>query len=237
MNLFDTIPNGFFNYLASGSNNRIYSDCLEVIYKQYDREVSYRIKRSVIRNAVAVYLMDNHENIFDDEMNDDIQKSNRSYNDYASDIIRRFCAKDTGWLEEENDDETYEKNIIMTEHGITLAEFLIQLKKPEKEEFSGYILNIYNTLNNEEQWINDPYVMALKRIHSDSKRLAKALKKLSTFIKRIIEKMVREESLESLTENILAYCEGDFIKEYSRLTKEQNIHIYRRFIKEQLGLV
>ena len=60
------------------------------------------------------------------------------------------------------------------------------------------------------------------------------MKKLSTFIRKIIEKMVQEQTLESLTENILEYCDGNFIREYSRLTKQQNIHIYRIFIKTKL---
>lgn len=39
---------------------------------------------------------------------------------------------------------------------------------------------------------------------------------------------MKEVSYESLTENIISYCDGDFIKEYARLTKPQNnIHIYR----------
>ena len=46
--------------------------------------------------------------------------------------------------------------------------------------------------------------------------------------------MVQEKTLESLTENILEYCEGNFIREYSRLTKQQNIHIYRMFIRSKL---
>ena len=37
-NLFDIIPVGFFNYLASNSNHRIYADCLQVIYDEYDRK-------------------------------------------------------------------------------------------------------------------------------------------------------------------------------------------------------
>ena len=45
-NLFDTLPIGFFNCLASGSSNRIYSDCLLLIYHEYDREITYRIARS-----------------------------------------------------------------------------------------------------------------------------------------------------------------------------------------------
>ena len=46
--------------------------------------------------------------------------------------------------------------------------------------------------------------------------------------------MVKEETLESLTENLLEYCDGNFIREYARLTKQQNIHIYRSFIKSRL---
>lgn len=59
-NLFDVIPVGFFNNLASNSNHRIYADCLQVIYDEYDREISYRIPRSRIRDALAIYLMENH---------------------------------------------------------------------------------------------------------------------------------------------------------------------------------
>ena len=36
-NLFDIIPVGFFNYLASNRNHRIYADCLQLIYDEYVR--------------------------------------------------------------------------------------------------------------------------------------------------------------------------------------------------------
>ena len=88
--------------------------------------------------------------------------------------------------------------------------------------------NIYNTLLNREQWNGDPYVGALKNAYKNAKALSKSLKKMSTYIRKTIEKLMKEISYESLTENIIAYCDGDFIKEYSRLTKPQNnIHIYR----------
>ena len=47
--LFDMIPNSFFNYLGSGSNNRIYAECLMLIYSEYENEISYV---SVARTAV-----------------------------------------------------------------------------------------------------------------------------------------------------------------------------------------
>jgi hypothetical protein len=227
--VFNVIPTGFFNNLASGSNQRIYSDCIQLIYKEYEREISYRIPRNRIRDSLAIYFLENHVELSQEDYSGD-----KTANDMAGAVIRKFLSKDVGWLEEEIDDATYEKQIVMTENGIALAEFLNQLEKPEKEEFSSYIYNIYNTLNNSEQWKENPYVNGIKNINKNARDLSKALKKLSTFIRKIIEKMVQEKTLESLTENILEYCEGDFIREYSRLTKQQNIHIYRMFIKTRL---
>lgn len=214
-NLFDVIPVGFFNYLASSSNHRIYADCLQVIYDEYDREISYRIPRSRVRDAVAIYLLENHVQLEDEKLSD-----NKNYNDMANAIIRKLSDKDVGWLEEEADDMTYEKHIVMTEAGIRLAEFLAELKKPEKEEFSSYIYTIYNTLQNEEMWKTDPYIDVLVHVNRNARMLSKALKRLSTFIRKIIERMVNEGTFESLTENIIEYCEGGFIKEYTRLTKQ-----------------
>lgn len=228
-NLFDVIPVGFFNYLASNSNHRIYADCLQIIYDEYDREISYRISRSRVRDALAVYLMENHV-----QLENEKNSESRDYNDMANAIIRKLSDQDVGWLEEEIDDRTYEKNIVMTEAGIRLAEFLAELKKPEKEEFSSYIYTIYNTLQNEDMWKNDPYIDVLLQINRNARMLSKALKRLSTFIRKIIERMVNEGTFESLTENIIEYCEGSFIKEYTRLTKQQNIHVYRGFIRKQL---
>lgn len=39
---------------------RTYADCLQVIYEQYDREISYRISSGRIRDALAAYLLENH---------------------------------------------------------------------------------------------------------------------------------------------------------------------------------
>lgn len=227
--VFKRIPSGFFNNLASGSNQKIYADCIQLIYKEYEREISYRIPRNRIRDSLVIYFLENHVELSNDEYSGD-----KTANDMAAAVLRKFLSREIGWLDEEIDDATYEKQIVMTENGIALAEFLNQLEKPEKEEFSSYIYNIYNTLSNPEQWKENPYVNGIKNINKSARQLSKALKKLSTFIRSIIEKMVQEKTLESLTENILEYCEGDFIREYSRLTKQQNIHVYRMFIKARL---
>ena len=154
-------------------------------------------------------------------------------NDQASFIIRKFIA--AGYIEEETDDTTFEKYIVMTDNGIALAEFLEKLSTPRRPEYSNYILNIYNRLKyqtNEQK--KEPYSLLLRPAFEDAKALSSSLKKLSTSIKKIIETMLHEGSLVSLTENIIKYCDGEFIREYSRLVKQQNIHLYRNFITQEL---
>ena len=227
MNVFDIIPSDFFNCLAGNSNNRVYADCLELIHNQYDKEISYRLERSYLRDVLAAFLLENHLDLTDEE------NTANAGNDEANFVLRKFIS--VGWLEEDQDDSTFEKYIVMTDNGIALAEFLHKLKRPATPEFSSYILNIYNRFNSKE-YANkqELYNFILKPTFSDAKALSSDLKKLSTSIKKIIEKMNHEGSLESLTENIISYCDGDFIKEYSRLVHQQNIHIYRNFITRKL---
>ncbi len=222
INPFDHIPDKFFNLLAGGSNYKLNAGCLLEVYKLFDDEISYRMSRDTVRDVIASYLMTQNN-----EENDDF-----SPNDRAGAVIRSFY--EVGWLAEETDDVTYEKQVVMTEAGIALAEFLVRLMMPEKEEYSSYVFNIYNRLKNREQWENNPYSFAMKPVYMDAKRLADSLKKLSTSIRSIIEKVVEEKTLEELTNNLMSYCEGAFIKEYSRLIKEQNIHVYRPAIINEL---
>ena len=229
MNVFNFIPSNFFNLLSSASNQKIYADCLQRIYKEYEREISYRIPKNRIRDVLSMYFLETR-----DELSEEDYEGERTPAAMAGEVIRKFLSPDVGWLDEEIDDGTYEKQIIITEPGIALAEFLNNLEKPERDEFSSYVFNIYNTLNNKEQWIENGYVNGLKSIYKNARELSKSLKKLSTFIRKIIEKMVQEETLESLSENLIEYCDGNFIREYSRLTKQHNIHIYRGHIKARL---
>ena len=226
-NVFDRIPSGFFNLLSSGSDNINNAGCLLEIYTQYDMEVSYRIGRKNLRDALALYILENNLSFSEEDAD---EKSS----DVANGIIRKFTDEECGWLTEETDDATYEKYIIMTEAGIALSEFLLALEQPEKVEYSSYIYNIYNTLMNSDQWKSDPYVNAVKAVYNNAKALAKSLKRLSTFIRKKIEELTRETSLEVLTEHLLEYCDGDFIREYARLTKQQNIHMYRSHIRSKL---
>lgn len=228
MNVFDSIPDGFFNCLASSSNHRAYAGCLGAVYGQYSSAVSYRLPRADIRDSLALYLLQNHI-----ELKEDGTEDLSAGNDQANFVIRKFVA--SGYLEEETDDTTFEKFIVMTDNGIALAEFLEKLSKPSRPEYSNYILNIYNRLKyqtNEQK--NEPYSLLLRPVFEDAKVLSSSLKKLSTSIKKIIETMLHEGSLASLTENIIKYCDGDFIREYSRLVKQQNIHLYRNFITQEL---
>ena len=52
-NVFSILPPGFFNLLAGGSNQELYSACLLLIYEQFEREISYRVDRRQIRDVLA----------------------------------------------------------------------------------------------------------------------------------------------------------------------------------------
>ena len=102
-NLFDSLPKNFFNYLSSSSQNRIYSDCLREIYLLYEQQISFRLPRSTVRNALSVFLLENHV-CLEDEEGEEIKTSA----DMASTILRKFSDESVGWLEEETDDATYQ---------------------------------------------------------------------------------------------------------------------------------
>ena len=199
-----------------------------MIYEQFEREISYRVDRKQIRDILSAYLYDQQISL---SMEDEVQKN---YTDLANAIIRKMSGRNIGWLEEETDDATLEKEIYMTENGLALAEFLMSVQKPEKEDYSAYIIQIYNTLMNPDIWKDHPYINGIKHIGQQAKSLSKSLKKLSTYIRKIIERMILEESFETLTDNLIEYFDGSFVKEYARLTKQQNVYRYRGMIRREL---
>ena len=239
MNVFKIVPQGFFNLLSSQSNNEIYSECLQFIYNQYENEISYRIPRNELRDSLAAFLIDNHSELIGDfNMVNSLSEANsqtsvKSYGDLASAILRKFTSEDTGWLEEE--EEQYNKYITMSESGIRLAEFLFSLSLPVREEYSSYIYDIYNRLENQRQWEQNPYTSCLKPVYKNAKDFSKSLKKLSTFIRKIIWDVTRKTTYEDIIENILTYCDGYFIREYERLIKQCNVRDVRKSISASLN--
>ena len=198
--VFDVIPADFFTILGRGNPNRAaYSELLLKIYGLYENEISYRIARDIVRDTIAAFLLENHIEIQEDESS--VSTGESEWNIKANFIIRRFV--DSGWLEEETDDSTLEKNIAMTDNGLALAQFINNLKNPVRPEFSVSIYNIYNTLEHWVQGEQSPYKLILTPVYNEARKLSSALKKLATSIKKIIEGMLKEGSLVSLTENII----------------------------------
>lgn len=170
MNVFDSISDGFFNCLASSSNHRAYAGCLGAIYEQYSNAVSYRLPRTDIRDSLVIYLLQNHI-----ELKEDGKEDFATGNDQANFIIRKFVS--SGYIEEETDDTTFEKYIVMTDNGIALAEFLEKLSKPMRPEYSNFILNIYNRLKSQtKEQKSEPYSLLLRPTFEDAKALSSSLK-------------------------------------------------------------
>ena len=115
-NVFNRIPSGFFNLLSSGNDNINNAGCLLEIYSQYDMEVSYRIGRKQLRDALALYILENNLSFSEEETD---EKSS----DVANSIIRKFTDEDCGWLTEEIDDATYDKGRCETYVMLTVRTF------------------------------------------------------------------------------------------------------------------
>lgn len=89
--VFDIIPNNFFNPLSSNSNYRTNAILLQFIYEQYDNEISYRIKRNVLRDEMAYFISEHSEELLLDN-----DTPNKSYQELSSDYLRKFTSKDVG---------------------------------------------------------------------------------------------------------------------------------------------
>lgn len=81
VSVFDIIPNNFFNPLSSNSNYRTNAALLQFIYEQYDNEISYRIKRNILRDELAYYISEHSEDLLSDS-----DMSNKSYQDISKKI-------------------------------------------------------------------------------------------------------------------------------------------------------
>ena len=194
--VFDVVPSDFFTVLGSKNRNQaVYSELLLKIYNLFDNEISYRILRDIVRDTIAAYLLENHIEIQGDDASELGLESD--WNIKANFIIRRFVQ--AGWLEEETDDTTLEKTIVMPDNGIALAQFIEKLKRPTRLEFSVSINTIFYTLEHWAQGEQNPYKLILTPVYDEASKLSSALKKLATSIKKIIEGMLREGSLVSLT--------------------------------------
>ena len=122
--VFNVIPGDFFTILGSKNRNQaVYSELLLKIYNLFDNEISYRILRDIVRDTIAAYLLENHIEIQGDDASE--LGLEPDWNVKANFVIRRFVQ--AGWLEEETDDTTLEKTIVMPDNGIALAQFIEKL--------------------------------------------------------------------------------------------------------------
>ena len=77
----------------------------------------------MLRDEMAYFISNNFDFFVSDS-----EAAAKSYQDIASDYLRKFASKDVAWIEEEFDDSTFEKYIVITEPGILLAELLTRLE-------------------------------------------------------------------------------------------------------------
>ena len=75
----------------------------------------YRIPRNRIRDSFSMYFLENHVKLSNGEYDGD-----KMANDMTAVVLRKFLSREIGWLDEESNDATYEKQIVMTENRFVM---------------------------------------------------------------------------------------------------------------------
>ena len=219
MNIFDSLPSGFFNLLASNANNRIYSECFCHIYNYFEHIVDYRIEKDALFDCIETYLSV-HNLVLKDA---DVDGGNPDFRAMARKIVSRMSADDVGWIQIEVDDVTFKDVAILTPMGIKLADFLLHLHDVDDEGYGSFAFDISNTLDNDDSWTERPYKEGLIPIHNKAMELKRRLSTMYTHLGTYIGALLQKQGLDKLVDHYVEFLSGDFIEDYRSIKNNEAI--------------
>lgn len=220
-NIFDILPNNFFNVFI-GENKRIISDCLYLVYSSFKSDLSFTCSRE----QVLLIFQDYFENHVTDLQSDEQLTNSR---DKALYILKRL--RECGWVNEETG-ENYEIFIIFEDYSIKVLENLFGLDMTnDNSEYSGLIYNIYMSFNSFDVNRGD---LVFETAYENTKELATKLKNLNSNIKKYIQNLLNEgikDDLEALLNSLLQDYQTKIVdRAYYNLTTYDNPSKYRQKI-------
>ncbi|MFP4478873.1 MAG: Wadjet anti-phage system protein JetA family protein [Candidatus Izemoplasmatales bacterium] len=224
MNVFDVIPNNFFN-LLSGKNRSIYVNCLLELFRVYEQGSILGMDKNIARQAIEDYLDLNplEEELEDQE--DDTEWTNR---DRANQIIRRL--EKTEWIDIDVNNN-YEEIINFRDYSITIIEALHEISndnfyentEDDGHEFRGYIYTSYSLLNSDY----GEYGMVLDQVYKNTLAFVREIRKLDSRLKYYIKTIVDHSEIKDLINYLVNYKAELMDKAYRRLKTSDNINKYR----------
>ncbi len=227
MNIFNITGDDFFKALT-GKYQKVFADCLEIIYNSYRTELSYGIDKESLVIQISDYFEKNADTSVQFDDDDEILNDSRSK---ASAFLRKL--RGYGWIENEFGSDGREK-IIMPDYSVTMIQAMISVSEVKEMEYQSEISAIFSMLTNEK--LNDrPYPQIIKPVYDRTLALFTELKKLNTSIRKYIEGLTTGLSPEEIMEHFFAYNDNIGSKSYHRMKTNDNVSKFRNTIVSRLN--
>jgi len=231
MNVFDVIPNNFFN-LLSGKNRSIYVNCLLELFRVYEQGSILGMDKNIARQAIEDYL---DLNPLEEEIEDQDEEVEWTNRDRANQIIRRL--EKTEWIDIDVNNN-YEEIINFRDYSITIIEALQEIsndsfydnEEDDGHEFRGYIYTSYSLLNSDY----GEYAMVLDQVYKNTLAFVREIRKLDSRLKYYIKTIVEHSEIKDLINYLVNYKAELMDKAYRRLKTSDNINKYRSNIIRKL---
>jgi len=140
MNIFEKIPENFFSVLVS-KNKNLYIDALFTIHNTFKEEM--RVSKENLVARLINSLESSLDSIdFSEESLDDTPINNSSGK--AHWLLGRLKA--TGWIDEEMEQDSFEKYITFPDYSIKFMNLLYSIMMDERPEYTSYVFSTYSAL-------------------------------------------------------------------------------------------
>ena len=137
MNIFNITGDDFFKALT-GKYQKVFADCLEIIYNSYRTELSYGIDKESLVIQISDYFEKNADTSVQFDDDDEILNDSRSK---ASAFLRKL--RGYGWIENEFGSDGREK-IIMPDYSVTMIQAMISVSEVKEMEYQSEISAIFS---------------------------------------------------------------------------------------------
>ncbi len=231
MNLFHIVGEDLFRPLTS-SFKEIYLDCLNIIYDCCGQKTSNSEDRSVIIDCLVDYFDDkgNQDIDLDDNLNEKLHDPKSK----ASTFLLKL--KQFGWVYEDIG-RNYILKISLNDYAVSILDCFRSIVKDEETEYQNVIQTIYSIVINAEAYQNKPYENILIGVEENVEKLTKELKKLSTNIKKYIDKSTAGKDAAEIIDDYFTYHKEIGSKAYHRLKTSNNISRFRPIIIAKLKYI
>ncbi|MEE0955530.1 MAG: DUF5716 family protein [Eubacterium sp.] len=184
MNLFDKIPDNFFNILTS-PKKALYVQALFVLRDAFRSELQIR------KDDLLAMFMDSLESaMMDADFSEEAEEEGVSETDAVniSGKARLLLArlKDTGWVETEYALHSFEEYITLPDYAISVINLLYDLSADKVREYNSYVYGTYAVLEN-ARTNRSNYFFALQQAYTNTENLVTELKSLFNNIRRYFQ--------------------------------------------------